>query len=118
MRRPVMPSFHAAWSFGGLAGAAIGGLAAPHLSPLTHFALVGLLGLVVTATCGRIILRSDLPAELAQRAVAEASGIEAAGGADRVRSPAVAVAPSPRLAQPVTARRRLAGRQPTIAAER
>jgi MFS family permease len=82
MRRPVMPSFHAAWSFGGLAGAAIGGLAAPHLSPLTHFALVGLLGLVVTATCGRIILRSDLPAELAQRAVAEASGIEAAGGAD------------------------------------
>ena len=32
MRRPVMPSFHAAWSFGGLAGAALGGLAAPHLS--------------------------------------------------------------------------------------
>jgi MFS family permease len=75
MRRPVMPSFHAAWSFGGLAGAAIGGLAAPHLSPFSHFALVGLLGLVVTAVCGRIIVRTDLPAQLAERAVIEAGGI-------------------------------------------
>ena len=33
LRRPVMPGFHAAWSFGGLAGAALGGLLAPHLSP-------------------------------------------------------------------------------------
>ncbi|HTR93627.1 MAG TPA: MFS transporter [Trebonia sp.] len=82
MRRPVMPSFHAAWSFGGLAGAALGGLAAPHLSPLTHFALVGLLGLAVTATCGRIIVRSDLPGQLADRALAEASAIEATGGVD------------------------------------
>ena len=82
MRRPVMPSFHAAWSFGGLAGAALGGLAAPHLSPFTHFALVGVLGLAVTAACGRIIVRGDLPAQLADRALAEASGIEAAGGAD------------------------------------
>ena len=77
MRRPVMPSFHAAWSFGGLAGAALGGLAAPHLSPFTHFAVVGLLGLVVTATCGRIILRSDLPSQFADRALAEASALEA-----------------------------------------
>jgi MFS family permease len=74
MRRPVMPSFHAAWSFGGLAGAALGGLAAPHLSPLTHFALTGLLGLVVTAICGPILLRSDLPAQLAERALIEAGG--------------------------------------------
>jgi MFS family permease len=37
VRRPIMPSFHAAWSLGGLAGAALGGLAAPVLSPLTHF---------------------------------------------------------------------------------
>lgn len=77
MRRPVMPSFHAAWSFGGLAGAALGGLAAPHLSPFTHFALVGLLGLAVTAACGRILLRSDLPGRLAEHARAEASVIEA-----------------------------------------
>jgi MFS family permease len=64
VRRPVMPSFHAAWSFGGLAGSALGGLAAPHLSPLTHFALVCLLGLLVTVTCGRVILSHPLQAPL------------------------------------------------------
>jgi MFS family permease len=61
LRRPVMPSFHAAWSLGGLAGAALGGLAAPALTPLAHFALVGLLGLAVTAVCGPIVLRTHLP---------------------------------------------------------
>jgi MFS family permease len=62
LRRPVMPSFHAAWSLGGLAGSALGGLAAPHLSPLTHFTLVCLLGLVVTAACGRVILTRPVAA--------------------------------------------------------
>ena len=61
-RRPIMPSFHAAWSLGGLAGSALGGLAAPALSPLTHFSLVCLLGLAVTAVCGRVILATPLPA--------------------------------------------------------
>ena len=61
LRRPVMPSFHAAWSLGGLAGAALGGLAAPVLTPLAHFALVGLFGLAVTAVCGPIVLRTHLP---------------------------------------------------------
>ena len=61
LRRPVMPSFHAAWSLGGLAGAALGGLAAPALTPLTHFTLVGLFGLAVTAVCGPIVLRTHLP---------------------------------------------------------
>jgi len=56
LRRPVMPSFHAAWSFGGLAGAALGGLLAPHLAPLPHFAIVGAAGLAVTAWCGRTLL--------------------------------------------------------------
>jgi hypothetical protein len=37
--RPVMPSFRAAWSFDGLAGAALGGLLAPHLSPVRHLLL-------------------------------------------------------------------------------
>ncbi len=62
LRRPVMPSFHAAWSLGGLAGAALGGLAAPALTPLAHFALVGLFGLAVTAACGPIALSAHLPA--------------------------------------------------------
>src|SRR5262249_18187725 len=52
-RRPVMPSFHAAWSLGGLAGAGLGGLLAPHLSPLRHLALVALLGFAVTAVFPR-----------------------------------------------------------------
>ena len=61
LRRPVMPSFHAAWSLGGLAGAALGGLAAQALSPFPHFALVGLAGLVVTLTCGRVVLHHPVP---------------------------------------------------------
>jgi MFS family permease len=61
-RRPIMPSFHAAWSLGGLAGSALGGLAAPELTPLAHFSLVCLLGLAVTVVCGRVILVTPLPA--------------------------------------------------------
>lgn len=60
MRRPVMPSFHAAWSLGGLAGASLGGLLAPHLSPLPHLGLVCLAGLMVTLVCGRTILTRPL----------------------------------------------------------
>ncbi|MGH3154445.1 MAG: MFS transporter, partial [Streptosporangiaceae bacterium] len=56
LRRPVMPGFHAAWSFGGLAGAAIGGLVAPHLSPARHLLLVALAGLLVTVTAGPALL--------------------------------------------------------------
>jgi MFS family permease len=62
LRRPVMPSFHAAWSFGGLAGAALGGLLATHLAPLPHFALVCAAGLAVTAWWGRILLMHPLAA--------------------------------------------------------
>lgn len=66
--RPVMPSFHAAWSFGGLAGASVGGLLAPHMSPLRHLALVAVAGLAVTAVCGRVLLAHPLPARLDERA--------------------------------------------------
>jgi MFS family permease len=62
LRRPVMPSFHAAWSFGGLAGAALGGLLAPYLAPLPHYALVCAGGLAVTAWCGRTLLTQPLAA--------------------------------------------------------
>jgi MFS family permease len=82
LRRPVMPSFHAAWSLGGLAGAALGGLAAPALTPLAHFALVGLFGLAVTAVCGPIVLRTHLPVAHAGSAEngAPASGPGGGGG--------------------------------------
>jgi len=62
VRRPIMPSFHAAWSLGGLAGATVGGLIAPVLTPLPHFALVTLLGLTVTAIGGRVLLANPVPA--------------------------------------------------------
>lgn len=62
LRRPVMPSFHAAWSLGGLAGSALGGLAASALTPLAHFSLVCLFGLAVTVTCGRTVLTAPLAA--------------------------------------------------------
>ena len=61
LRKPVMPSFHAAWSLGGLAGSALGGLVAASLSPLPHFGLVCVLGLAVTAACGRVLLTTPLP---------------------------------------------------------
>jgi MFS family permease len=60
--RPVMPSFHAAWSLGGLLGAGLGGLLAPHLAPLPHFAVVCAAGLAVTAWCGRTLLAHPPPA--------------------------------------------------------
>ena len=56
LQRPVMPSFHAAWSLGGLAGASLGGLLAPHLSPLRHLFLIALAGLLVTAVAGIALL--------------------------------------------------------------
>jgi MFS family permease len=63
LRRPVMPSFHAAWSLGGLTGAALGGLLAPHLTPLPHFAIATVLGLAVTIVAGRVLLTTALPAQ-------------------------------------------------------
>lgn len=54
--RPVMPSFHAAWSFGGLAGASVGGLLAPHVAPRPGLALIAAAGLAVTAVAGRGLL--------------------------------------------------------------
>jgi MFS family permease len=62
LRRPVMPSFHAAWSLGGLTGAAVGGLLAPHLSPLPHFVIAALLGLAMTVLAGRVLVTTALPA--------------------------------------------------------
>jgi MFS family permease len=59
LRRPVMPGFHAAWSFGGLAGAALGGLLATHLSPLRHLLLIALAGLAASAVAGRVLLTGE-----------------------------------------------------------
>ncbi|MFD6531644.1 MFS transporter [Streptomyces sp. NPDC060184] len=58
IRRPVLPSFHAAFSFGGMAGAGIGGVAAGHLSPVAHLTLLAATGLVVTAVAGPVMLHN------------------------------------------------------------
>jgi MFS family permease len=73
--RPIMPSFHAAWSFGGLAGASLGGLLAPHLSPVRHLLLIALTGLLVTASAAPVLLASAhwLPGAASGNAVAPAS---------------------------------------------
>ncbi|HTP21124.1 MAG TPA: MFS transporter [Solirubrobacteraceae bacterium] len=61
MRRPILSSLHAAFSFGGFAGAGLGALAAAlDVAPLPHFAaaslLFGVLGLVAT---GALLARDE-----------------------------------------------------------
>ncbi|MEU6403405.1 MFS transporter [Streptomyces sp. NPDC046985] len=61
LRRPIMPSFHAAFSLGGMAGAGLGGLVAGFLSPLQHLLCLTATGLLVTAVAGRALLRLPSP---------------------------------------------------------
>jgi MFS family permease len=82
-RRPIMPSFHAAWSFGGLAGASVGGLIAPHLSPRPGLAVMAAAGLVVTAAAGPPLLSPAAGHALAAPAGGEAA---AATGSARLSS--------------------------------
>ncbi|MFE2077211.1 MFS transporter [Streptomyces misionensis] len=62
VRRPIMPSFHAAFSLGGMVGAGLGGLVAAHLSPTRHLLGITVVGLLVTAVAGRALLRHEPPA--------------------------------------------------------
>ncbi|MFI7385418.1 MFS transporter [Streptomyces sp. NPDC049813] len=74
--RPVMPSFHAAFSLGGMVGSGLGGLVAAHLSPTRHLLGITVIGLVVTAFTAPPLLRltpprpaEPLPADGAPRPV-------------------------------------------------
>ncbi|MDV9170175.1 MFS transporter [Streptomyces sp. W16] len=62
MRRPIMPSFHAAFSLGGMVGAGLGGLVAGALTPTQHLFGLTVIGLLVTALIGRPLLRLQPPA--------------------------------------------------------
>ncbi|WP_405809905.1 MFS transporter [Streptomyces sp. NBC_00210] len=62
LRRPVMPSFHAAFSLGGMVGAGLGGLVAGGLSPTVHLLALTAVGLLVSAVAGRVLLRHPAPA--------------------------------------------------------
>ncbi len=55
-----MPSFHAAFSLGGMIGAGLGGLVAGSLSPTRHLLGLTVVGLLVTAVAGRALLRTTL----------------------------------------------------------
>lgn len=61
LRRPIMPSFHAAFSLGGMLGAGLGGLVAGGLSPTRHLLGLSVIGLLVTAVAGRTLLRIQPP---------------------------------------------------------
>jgi MFS family permease len=63
LRRPVMPSFHAAFSLGGMIGAGLGGLVAGALSPARHLLGLTVIGLLVTLLAGRTLLRLRPPTE-------------------------------------------------------
>lgn len=56
LRRPVMPSFHAAFSLGGMIGAGLGGLVAGSVSAATHLTALTCVGLAVTAAAGPAML--------------------------------------------------------------
>ncbi len=63
VRRPLMPVFHAGFSFGGLAGSAgAAGAAALTLAPAAQFSVVGVVGLAALAMTARAI-----PAEATER---------------------------------------------------
>jgi MFS family permease len=61
--RSIMSSFHAAWSFGGLAGAALGGLLASRgVGPLPHFSVVAILAAIAFAVAYKALLPSHADA--------------------------------------------------------
>ncbi|MGA5566753.1 MFS transporter [Streptomyces platensis] len=61
LRRPVMPSFHAAFSLGGMLGAGLGGLLAGGLSATVHLLVLAGIGLLVTVVAGRALCRHPVP---------------------------------------------------------
>ncbi|MFJ1758492.1 MFS transporter [Kitasatospora sp. NPDC088134] len=80
LRRPVMPSFHAGYSLGGLLGAAVGGLLAGRISAAWALAAAAALGLAVTALAGAALLRAPAAGPAATRAAAETVGTATAAG--------------------------------------
>ncbi|MFD4545077.1 MFS transporter [Streptomyces sp. NPDC058466] len=79
LRRPIMPSFHGAFSLGGMVGAGLGGLVAGSLSPTRHLFGLTVIGLLVTAVAGRALLRLDPPAPTPAPAPAPADRIPREG---------------------------------------
>ncbi|MGY5050439.1 MFS transporter [Streptomyces sp. 900105755] len=62
LRRPIMPSFHAAFSLGGMLGSGLGSLIAGVLTPTQHLLSLTAVGLLITLAAGRTLLRTPPPA--------------------------------------------------------
>ncbi|RII08044.1 Inner membrane protein YbjJ [Streptomyces sp. YIM 130001] len=77
--RPVMPSFHAAFSLGGMIGAGLGGLVAGSLSPTPHLLALTAIGLLVTAAAAPTLLRQPPPAPAPRSSAPGRSGGSAGG---------------------------------------
>lgn len=73
LRRPIMPSLHAANSIGSLAGAGLGGLLATYLSPTAHMLLTLPVGVLVTLMAGRMLLANPIAPHGGQAAAATAA---------------------------------------------
>lgn len=56
----LLPTLHAAFSFGGFGGSLAGGLAAAHLSPAVHLLAVACAGLLATSRVARTIMTADV----------------------------------------------------------
>lgn len=103
LRRPVMPSFHAAFSLGGVLGSGAGGLVAGHLSPTRHLCALAFVGLLVAALAGRVLLRYEPPVP-AEPPAERSAPAQAAQGAGAVRAPGSAARETaPASAEPVSA---------------
>ncbi|HEY2584233.1 MAG TPA: MFS transporter [Tepidisphaeraceae bacterium] len=64
--RPIMGSFHATFSFGGIVGAILGSLAAARaVPPVVHFAVVGMIVVVVAFLLGPVLIQ-DPPTAVPQ----------------------------------------------------
>ncbi|MFG3496362.1 MFS transporter [Streptomyces sp. NPDC047928] len=80
LRRPVMPSFHAAFSLGGMLGAGLGALVAGGLSPTAHLLGLTAAGLLLTAVAGPMLLRHPSPAPPDAPAARPGGGTTGAAG--------------------------------------
>lgn len=93
LQRPVMPSFHAAYSLGGMIGSGAGSLVAGHLSPTRHLCALAAAGLLIAVLSGRVVLREPVPVPGVPR-----ESVRRAAPASEARA---AAAPSRSEAKPV-----------------
>ncbi|MFD4996828.1 MFS transporter [Streptomyces buecherae] len=102
LRRPVMPTFHAAFSLGGMLGAGLGGLVAGRLSATTHLTALTACGLALTAFAGRALLAHPVPRRQHERpATAPRSRSPRADATDPAHRPSSARAEPVERGEPV-----------------